>query len=395
MQQIASFSCIYKKDRPGGEVGKPDILNIVEESKMRKIISIALMICVSISTLSLTACNSLTDNSLPQATESTSQTTESSEDSQHPVSSIEFIRKQIEEINQNDELMEQQGFHAVRKILLMSFVEDNTPYNQIKEITAEGSSVHATVVMRVEEADSNVSSVFSMTAVLLANGKPVNFRLNENSSRDGILNVSLNSNQDYIMSLTAEDLPTDAGENKLILVGFGYCKDQDFYLDPQCTTGSFQSSIKNNGVSSVPSPENEMDIVTIREKSELGQYDQMSLLYAGEMIDFQSDHYGNYLMTSKADPTLHFYIDNMNTQGQYDNSKGIMFLMIDGELKPVWNGRCFGEISIREGDLLKVIRLKSGFPAGEQHHIYWYYLETEGVSEWPSYASCRMKLKTE
>ncbi len=138
-----------------------------------------------------------------------------------------------------------------------------------------------------------------------------------------------------------------------------------------------------------------MDIVTIREKSKLGQYDQMSLLYAGEMIDFQSDHYGNYLMTSKPDPTLHFYIDNMNTQGQYDNSKGIMFLMIDGELKPVWNGRCFGEISIREGDLLKVIRLKSGFPAGEQHHIYWHYLETEGVSEWPSYASCRMKLKTE
>ena len=395
MQQIASFSCIYNKDRPGGEAGEPDILNIVEESKMRKIISIALMICVSISTLSLTACNSLTDNSLPQDTESTSQTTESSEDSQHPVSSIEFIRKQIEEINQNDELMEQQGFHAVRKILLMSFVEDNTPYNQIKEITAEGSSVHATVVMRVEEADSNVSSVFSMTAVLLANGKPVNFRLNENSSRDGVLTVPLNSNQDYIMSLTAEDLPTNTGKNKLILVGFGYRKDQDFYLDPQCTTGSFQSSLNNNGVSSVPSPENEMDILTIREKSELGQYDQMSLLYAGEMIDFQSDHYGNYLMTSKPDPTLHFYIDNMNTQGQYDNSKGIVFLMIDGELKPVWNGRCFGEISIREGDLLKVIRLKSGFPAGEQHHIYWHYLETEGVSEWPSYASCRMKLKTE
>ncbi len=233
MQQIASFSCKYNKDRPGGEAGEPDILNIVEESKMRKIISIALMICVSISTLSLTACNSLTDNSLPQDTESTSQTTESSEDSQHPVSSIEFIRKQIEEINQNDELMEQQGFHAVRKILLMSFVEDNTPYNQIKEITAEGSSVHATVVMRVEEADSNVSSVFSMTAVLLANGKPVNFRLNENSSRDGVLTVPLNSNQDYIMSLTAEDLPTNTEENKLILVGFGYRKDQDFYLDPQ------------------------------------------------------------------------------------------------------------------------------------------------------------------
>ena len=323
------------------------------------------------------------------------KTTEVSEDFLHPVSSIEFMREWIDEINQSDELMEQQGFHAVRKILLMTFVEDDEPYTPIEEIAAEGSGVHAAVAMRIEEADSNESSVFSMTAVLLANGKPVNFRLNENSSREGILTVSLNSNQDYIMSLSAEDLPADEGENKLILVVFGYCRDQDFYLDSQRITGSFLSAVKNDGASAVPCPENEMDIVAIQDKSELGQYAMMDFLSDGEMTDFQSDHYGNYLMTSKPDPVLHFYLDNMNNPGQYDNSEGIMFLLIDGELKPVWNGSCFGAISMRDSDLVKVIRLESGFPAGEQHHLYWYYQETKGVTDWPVSTSFRMKIKTE
>ena len=323
------------------------------------------------------------------------KTTEVSDDCLHPVSSIEFMREWIDEIHQADELMEQQGYHAVRKILLMSFAQDDAPYAPIEKIAAEGSGVHAAVVMRVEEADSNESSVFSMTAVLLVNGKPVSFRLNENSSRDEILTVPLNSNQDYMMALSAEDLPVVTGENKLMLVVFGYCKDQDFCLDPQCITGSFLSAVDNGGASAVPCPENEIDIVTIQNRSELGQYARMDFLSDGDMTAFQSDHYGNYLMTSKPEPTLFFYIDNMNNQGQYDNSKGIMFLLIDGELKPVWNGSCFGEISMRDSDLVKVIRLKSGFPAGEQHHIYWYYQETEGVSDWPAWASFRMKIKTE
>ena len=96
---------------------------------MRKIISIALIICVGISTLSLTSCKSGTESSSSQETESTSassketeatgvssketeatsQTTEGSENSRHPVSSIEFIREWIKENNETDEIMEQQG----------------------------------------------------------------------------------------------------------------------------------------------------------------------------------------------------------------------------------------------------------------------------------------------
>jgi len=46
-------------------------------------------------------------------------------------------------------------------------------------------------------------------------------------------------------------------------------------------------------------------------------------------------------------------------------------------------------------DLVKVIRLESGFPAGGQHHLYWYYQETEGVTDWPASTSYRMKIKNE
>ena len=49
----------------------------------------------------------------------------------------------------------------------------------------------------------------------------------------------------------------------------------------------------------------------------------------------------------------------------------------------------------RDSDLVKVIRLESGFRASEQHHLYWYYQETEGVTDWPATTSYRMKIKTE
>ncbi len=357
---------------------------------MKCMVIVLALLCALLSSGRTDACASSAD---PES--QNRKTAEVSESFLHPVSSIEFMREWINESNQSDEFMEQQGFHPVRKILLMSFTEDDAPYTPIEKIAAEGSGVQATVVMRVEEADSNESSAFSMSAVLLVNGKPVSFRLNENSSRDEILTVPLNSNQDYMMALSAEDLPVVTGENKLMLVVFGYCKDQDFCLDPQCITGSFLSAVDNGGASAVPCPENEIDIVTIQNRSELGQYARMDFLSDGDMTAFQSDHYGNYLMTSKPEPTLFFYIDNMNNQGQYDNSKGIMFLLIDGELKPVWNGSCFGEISMQDSDLLKVIRLESSFQAGEQHHIYWYYQETEGITDWPASARYRMKIKVE
>ena len=323
------------------------------------------------------------------------ETAEISDGSLHPASSIAFLREWIEENNRMDEEMEQQGYHAVKKQLYLSLTEDAEPYAQVGTVAAEANGIHATVVMRVEESDSDESSAFSVTAVLLMNGKPVDFRLDGNSSEGGILTVSLDSNRDYVMSLSAEDLPVTAGENKLILIGFGYSGDQDFYLNPCYTKGSFQSAAEYDGTAIIPCPEDQIDTVAIQDRSELAPYVQQDFLSAGEMKDFQSDHYGNYLMTSKPDPTMRFYLDNMSIQGMYDNSKGIMLLFIDGEMKPVWNGNCFGEMSVLDGDLLKVIRVKSGFRAGEQHHIYWCYQETEGAEEWPLCMTYRMKMKIE
>ena len=313
----------------------------------------------------------------------------------HPVSSIPFLREWIEEINRLDEEAERQGYHPVKKTLFMQFTEDDEPYTPISAITAEGSSIHATAVMRIEDVDSNESAGFSMTAVLLVNGKPADFRMDGNASTEGILTVSLDSNRDYIISLSAENVPVLPGENEVILVMFGYSEDLDFYLDAQNIKGSFVSDQAYEGAAVLPCPEDEIDVVAIQDRSGLQQYADMRFISAEEMTDFQSDHYGNYLMTSKPDPVMHFYLDNTNTQGLFSSSDGIMFMLVDGKLEPVWNGSCFGEISMQDSDLLKVVRVESGFRSGEQHHVYWYWQETGSSEEWPLSMAFRMKMKIE
>lgn len=314
---------------------------------------------------------------------------------QHPVSSIAFLREWIEEDKQMDEEMEKQGLHSPGKILYLSFAEDNEPYAQTEAVAAEGGSLHATAVLRMEDVKSNESIGYSVTAVLLVNGKPVDFRLDGNSSEGGILAVSLKTNEDYILNLSAEDLPVVQGENRLLLVACAYCRDQDLYLEPSYTKASFLSDAASAGTAISPCPEDEIDVTVIRDKKETGAYMQHAFLDDDKMTDFQSDHYGNYLMTSKPDPTLHFYLDNMSVPGLFDNSKGILLLFIDGELKPVWNGNCFGEMSVGKDDLLRIIRVKSGFESGEQHHLFWCYQETEGAEEWPLTMRYRMKMKIE
>ena len=311
----------------------------------------------------------------------------------HPVSSIPFIREWIEESNRMDEEMEKQGYHAVKKILIMDFAEDDAPYNPTGTVTAEGNSVHATVIMRIEEGDSDESSEFMMTAALLANGKPVDFRMDESSSSEGILRLLMNSNRDYIVSLRAEDVPVVQGENKLLLAVFGYCKDQDFFLQEQGIQGTFVSDRAYDGTAVAACPEDEINVAAVQDRSGLGPYAGSNFISPKDMIDFQSDHYGHFLMTSKPEPVMSFYLDNMSDEGLIGNRKGIMFLLIDGEPQPVWNGNCFGEISLTDSDLLKVIQVKSGFQAGEEPHVYWCYQETEGMDEWPISWTFRMKMK--
>ena len=313
----------------------------------------------------------------------------------HPVSSIPFMREWIGEINRADEEAEKMGYHPVKKILIMEFTEDEAPYDPAGTITAEGNSIHATIVMRIEEADSDESSEFSVTAALLVNGKPVDFSLDGNSSTEGILTGSMWSNRDYIKALSTENIPVLQGENKLLLVVFGYCKDQDFYLDEQGIQASFVSDRTYEGVAVAACPEDRIDVTTVQDRSGLSSYADSKFIPAEDMIDFQSDHYGNYLMTSKQDPVMSFYLDNMSNEGLTGNRKGIMFMLIDGELKPVWDGNCFGEISLTDSDLLKVINVESGFRTGEQPHVYWCYQETEGMGEWPLSCTFRMKMKIE
>lgn len=318
---------------------------------------------------------------------------EGPENGQHPVSSVAFLREWIEEDNRMNEEAERQGFHPVKQTLFLAFTEDGGAGEPVETVASEDGGIHGTVVARIEDPETDASDLFSMTAVLLLNGRPVDFSLEGNGSQEGVLSLPLNSNRDYIMTLRAGTLPVSAGENRLILIMFGYRGDQDFYLGPTYTKGSFLSDREYAGVSVAPCPEDQIDTVVIQNRSELQPYAENPFLSAGEMTDFQADHYGNYLMTSKPNPTMHFYLDNMSIPGMLSGSRGILFMLIDGELKPVWNGCRFGEMSVGDGDLLRVIRVESGFGSGEEHHIFWCYQETEGAEEWPVTQTFRMKMK--
>ena len=327
--------------------------------------------------------------------ESTEAADDPNREQNHPLSSIGILREMIEESNRLDEAAEQMGFHPLKTILFMSFTEDDEPYSPISTgiIPMNGGSLNVTVVMRIEDAENDGSSDFSATAVMLLNGQAVDFQMNEKNSEGGILTASLRSNQDYIMSVSAEDLPVVTGENELMLVVFNYCQARDLYLDCQSIAGHFVSEQDHIGTVTASCPENEIDIYTIREKTDMGRFSEMPFVSAGEMVDFQSDHYGNYLMTTKPDPTMHFYIDSSSFSESAGSHTGKMFLLIDGELQPAWNGKYFGDISYLDSDLMKVIRIGTSFQAGEQHHVYWCCQETQSSAEWPFRTYSRMKMK--
>lgn len=194
------------------------------------------------------------------------------------------------------------------------------------------------------------------------------------------------------MSVSADNLPVVTGENELMLVVFNYCEARDLYIDCQSIAGHFVSDQDRIGTVTEACPENEIDIDTIREKTDMNRFSEMRFVSAGEMIDFQSDHYGNYLMTTKPNPTMHFYLDNTSISETAGSHTGIMFLFVDGELQPVWNGKYFGNISVADSDLLKVIHIGTAFQSGEQPHVYWYFQETQSSEDWPFSTAFRMKM---
>ena len=73
-----------------------------------------------------------TGNSTTEVTSTTTETT-TAEDA-HPVTKIPFLRKKIEEINEADKEMEQQGFHALKTICFIYFTQDEDPYEPIETV---------------------------------------------------------------------------------------------------------------------------------------------------------------------------------------------------------------------------------------------------------------------
>ena len=320
-----------------------------------------------------------TGNSTTEVTSTTTETTTA--ENAHPITKIPFLRKKIEEINEADKEMEQQGFHALKTICFIYFTQDEDPYEPIETVKIDKNRLEATAVVRIEEGDFDGHSDFGIYAFMTINGKVVDFSLDGKSSKDGILTSNMQSNEDHIIRVSAEDLPADKGENEISLAFFGYSKSRDMYIDYQYSRVRFTSDHKESGKVIEVCPEDKINVVTYRDRDKISS--SSYFVSPEEQLDFESDHYGYTKVTTVPSPTMHFQIDNVSTEGIIGNRSGLLLFFIDGELKPVWNGSYIGEISLEERELIKEIIMTSEFKPGEEHNIRWYYMETHGVSEWP------------
>lgn len=330
----------------------------------------------------LNGCNAA-DINVSESTESnkTEVTSTTTEEKGHPVSGIPFLREKIKQINEADQAMEEQGFHALKTICFVSFTQDEAPYEPIETVKIDKDSLNATAVVRIEESDFGGHSDFRLYAIMTVNGKVVDFSLDGKNSEGGILTTSMKSNKDHIIRVSADDLPSDKGENELSLGLFGYSKSRDMYIDYQNSTVRFTSDHEVSGNVIEVCPEDKINVVTYRDRDRIssGTY----FVSPEQQLDFESDHYGYNKVTTVPSPTMYFQIDNMSTEGIIGNRRGLLMFFIDGKLQPVWNGSYIGEITLDENDLIKEIVLASDFKPGEERNICWYYIETRGVSEWP------------
>ncbi len=311
-------------------------------------------------------------------TEATSSTTE---EAAHPISQIAYLRDLIEQMNESDKLMEQQGLHALKTICFVDFTQDEDPYEPIETIKIDKNNLKATAVIRIEEGDFDGHSDFEIDAIMTINGKVVDFSLDDKSSKDGVLSTTMQTNEDYILQVSADNLPVEKGENEISLIIFGYSESRDMYISSQSSSVRFSSDHEENGNVIEVCPEENINIITYQDKNKANGASYF--IMPEEQLNFESDHYGYVKVTTLPSPTMHFQIDNMSTEGLIGNRGGLLLFFVDGKLQPVWNGLYIGEISLKESDLVKEIVIASDFKSGEEHNIAWYYVETHGVSEWP------------
>lgn len=131
-------------------------------------------------------------------TEATSSTTE---EAAHPISKIAYLRDLIEQMNESDKLMEQQGLHALKTICFVDFTQDEDPYEPIETIKIDKNNLKATAVIRIEEGDFDGHSDFEIDAIMTINGKVVDFSLDDKSSKDGVLSTTMQTNEDLSSKL--------------------------------------------------------------------------------------------------------------------------------------------------------------------------------------------------
>ena len=223
-----------------------------------------------------------------------------------------------------------------------------------------------------KETDYGISGSF----VMFWNDQVCDFAVDGVQSKDGFLKMNLPYNQDVKVPFLAEKLPVQEGQNTFCFCFFPYCAAEGEYLTPQRLIGHYESAEARDGIAlNEIVAENQLDPAGIQVATDQEEANSVDLVNRDDLISSESKGV-NMLFRLRQNPT--FYFNILNTQEEVpSNRSGIMMMLKDGELQPVWNGRKYAAVSLTDKELKKQIAVKTDYSVGEQHDLLMVYSEMQ------------------
>ena len=381
---------------------------------MRKIISIALIICVGISTLSLTACNGKTDPQTPSDTENTTLSSKETEETSKETEDTEPVTSEPEEGSDNSvvpaisdsiyplrqRVMEAAAFMAQENLLspddlcYLTFTykpDEKHPSQKLEEadprvLPYEDGNLKVDVNLLCFPIDRSSECTYQVTMLCIINGKVYDFKVGDRKSTNGVLTMDLAADTDFLESLDISGIPVNKGNNSFCFMSSFYCPQKDQYFHTNVINGRFVSDSEVSGNKPI-NVLSEKEIKGIEIKSTEG-LKESQIIYPSfplklvknedilKPMDEESD-----VLTVRTKATITKQILNTNNEFGPSNRGGILLVFNSGKLVPVFAGKEMMYVSLKDDCLLKSVPLDKVFKAGETTNLLLCYVESDNDSE--------------
>lgn len=305
-----------------------------------------------------------------------------SKDNSLPKSGIPLMQDAIEDYCRSaiDFLSEQKfTIGSAQPFMLMSDKDDINKEIQIGEVVVNNGLLSFNVLTRIEELVPEYETDYETILVLQVNGKICDFTYDGQKSEGGMLRFKTRTNTDYAGLFEAKDVPIRKGKNSFTLIEFYYNPKLNTYLHDMCIPCTFVSDKDYEGKTVKCTPEKKIGkITTITDEDDVSKDDiyYTRMITDKDYINFDVDDSDMEIFTLRPDPDLHYFIINDNDDKGPSNRGGLLFMLDNGELLPVWGGNNFGEVSLTDKILRKEITIPTDLKSDKEHSIYWGYIET-------------------